>query len=62
MDLTHIAVTILLVGVLGLLAVEFIVITRILRKDEAIDAATFLALRQLEEYVKSSKQPSGKPS
>jgi phosphate uptake regulator len=31
-------------------------------KDEAIDAATFLALRQLEEYVRSTKQPSGKPS
>ena len=30
-------------------------------KDEAIDAATFLALRQLEEYVRNTK-PSGKPS
>jgi hypothetical protein len=25
------------------------------------DAATCLALRQLDEYVKSTKQPSGRP-
>ena len=33
----------------GVPVVGFIVMARILRKDEAIDAATFLALRELRE-------------
>ncbi|PWU20758.1 MAG: hypothetical protein C5B48_12080 [Candidatus Rokuibacteriota bacterium] len=30
-------------------------------KDEAIDAATFLALRQLEQYVRSTRHSSDQP-
>ena len=35
--------------------IGFAYIARLLRKDEAIDAAIFLAQRQLEEYVKRQK-------
>jgi hypothetical protein len=65
MDGTHIvlAVVTLFVGIaLGVFArVGFRDLRERSEKDEAIDAATFLALRQLEEYVRSTK-PSGKPS
>ncbi len=64
-DATHIvlAVVTLFVGIaLGVFArVGFRDLRERSEKDEAIDAATFLALRQLEEYVRSTK-PSGKPS
>jgi hypothetical protein len=55
MDLTH--VTVIGLGLVGI-AVAVIglwMISRQLRKDEAIDAATFLALRQLEEFVRRTK-------
>jgi len=58
MDLTHIVLGALLIVAVTIAAVSFIVVARMLRKDEAIDAATFLALRRLEEYVRSTKQPS----
>jgi hypothetical protein len=65
MDATHIvlAVVTLFVGIaLGVFArVGFRDLRERSEKDEAIDAATFLALRQLEEYVRNTK-PSGKPS
>ncbi len=65
MDVTHIvlAVVTLFVGIaLGVFArVGFRDLRERSEKDEAIDAATFLALRQLEEYVRNTK-PSGKPS
>ncbi len=55
MDLQHW----LLFGALAIVAaipvVGFIIMARILKKDEAIDAAIFLAQRQLEEYLKRSK-------
>ena len=62
MDGTHIILTLLGMLAIGFVIGGFVALARILRKDEAIDAATFLALRQLEEYATSSKQPSGKPS
>jgi hypothetical protein len=50
----------MLAGVIGLAigvpVVGFIILGRILRKDEAIDAATFLALRQLRERVEQSRR------
>ena len=55
MDVTHIIALVLAVVGIAVPVVGFVLIARILRKDEAIDAATFLALRQLEEYVKRSK-------
>ena len=65
MDATHIvlAMVTLFVGIaLGVFArVGFRDLRERSEKDEAIDAATFLALRQLEEYVRNTK-PSGKPS
>jgi len=65
MDATHIVLSVvtLFVGIaLGVFArVGFRDLRERSEKDEAIDAATFLALRQLEEYVRNTK-PSGKPS
>ena len=62
MDLTHFALGIL-VGIVAVIAINgFADLRRRSQRDEAIDAATFLALRQLDEYVKSTKQPSGRPS
>lgn len=58
MDLTHVVLGALLVVAVTIAAVSFVVVARMLRKDEAIDAATFLALRRLEEYMKTTKQPS----
>ena len=56
MDPTHIALAVI-TGLVGIIAIGgFITMARILKKDEAIDAATFLARRQLEEYVKSTRQ------
>ena len=58
MDLTHW----MLLGFVGLVAAivigGFIAMARILRKDEAIDAATFLALRELRERFEASRQSS----
>ena len=49
MDWTH-WILIGLIGVtIAIPVAGFIVMARILRKDEAIDAATFLALRELRE-------------
>ncbi len=66
MDSTHIvlvAVTLLVGIALGVFArVGFRDLRERSEKDEAIDAATFLALRQLEEYVRNTKQASSKPS
>jgi hypothetical protein len=62
MDPTHIILGALLVAGLAIAVVGFVALGQMLKKDEAIDAATFLALRQLEDYVKSSKQTTGKPS
>jgi hypothetical protein len=55
MDLTHwLLLGIGLVGI-AIPIVGFILIARILRKDEAIDAATFLALRELRERFERTK-------
>jgi len=55
MDPTHIFLAVLSVVVGAMVIVGFIAMARILKKDEAIDAATFLALRQLDEYIKSTR-------
>jgi len=66
MDPIHIVIVVvtLFVGIaLGVFArIGFRDLRERSEKDEAIDAATFLALRQLEEYVRSTRQASGKPS
>ena len=55
MDVIHaIVIALVVVGILGPV-IGFWAIARILRKDEAIDAATFLALRQLDEFVRRNK-------
>ena len=60
MDLTHW----MLLGFVGLVAAivigGFVAMARILRKDEAIDAATFLALRELRERFDASRQSSAR--
>jgi hypothetical protein len=62
MDFTHIFLSILSVVVLVTLFLGFRSIKQDLKRDEAIDAAIFLAQRQLDEYVRSTKQPPAKPS
>lgn len=55
MDLTHwILLGVLLVAI-AIPVVGFIVMARVLRKDEAIDAATFLALREVRERFERTK-------
>ena len=55
MDLTHVIVITLNVIGVAVPSLCLVKIARMLRKDEAIDAATFLALRQLDEFVRRSK-------
>lgn len=55
MDWVHaIAIVAIAVAILAPI-IGFVVMARILKKDEAIDAATFLALRDLQEYVRRNK-------
>ncbi len=55
MEPTHWALAGLLVLAIATPVVGFALIARILRKDEAIDAATFLALRELRERFDRTK-------
>lgn len=55
MDLTHWILLGVVMAVLGMLIWCFVSVTRLLRKDEAIDAATVLALRELRERFARSK-------
>ncbi len=50
MDLTHVVVIALGVAGIAIGVIGLWMISRQLRRDETIDAATFLALRQLEEF------------
>jgi len=55
MDWTHLVLTVLLVIGIAIPVVGYGLIARMLRKDEAIDAATFLALRELPERFERMK-------
>ena len=55
MDLQHWVLFGALAVTIAVPVVGFIIMARILKKDEAIDAAIFLAQRQLEDYLKRSK-------
>jgi hypothetical protein len=55
MEPTHWILAGLLVVAIGIPAVAFFLTARMLRKDEAIDAATFLALRELRERFDRTK-------
>lgn len=55
MDLSHWILFGLVVFAVAIPVVGFTVMARILRKDEAIDAATFLALRELRERFERTK-------
>jgi hypothetical protein len=55
MDPTHVFLGGMLVFSILVAVVGFWLIIRRQEKDEAIDAATFLALRELKEYVRRSK-------
>lgn len=56
MDVTHIVIIVLVVvGILGPI-IGYWSIARMLKKDEAIDAAIFLAQRQLQEYLKQQQK------
>ena len=60
MDWTHWLLVVLVGVTIAVPVVGFIVMARILRKDEAIDAATFLAtflaLRELRERFERSQK------
>jgi hypothetical protein len=55
MDPTHRALAGLIVTAIAIPVVGSLLMARILRKDEAIDAATFLALRDLRERFDRTK-------
>lgn len=55
MDATHSVLGGMFVFSVLVAVVGFWLIIRRQEKDEAIDAATFLALRELQEYVRRSK-------
>ncbi len=55
MDLTHWILGGMVTIVFVTLVWGWIAMARILRKDEAIDAATFLALRELRERFERGK-------
>jgi hypothetical protein len=65
-DLAHATILALSValGILGMVAslVGFVILSRGLRKDEALDSMIFLTLRRLEEHLKSGGQPPGRPA
>jgi hypothetical protein len=61
MDLTHIVLIFVLLATLAMVIYAYRTTTQLLKRDEAIDAATFLALRQLDEYVKSTRQAPPRP-
>lgn len=61
MDASHLVLVVLIVLLGVTLVWGFVQMGRLLKKDEGIDAATFLALRQLEEYVKSTRQSASRP-
>ncbi len=52
MDLTHMFLSALVGFVLGAVVFGLVSMKRLLKKDEAIDAATFLALRELREQFR----------
>lgn len=62
MDFTHIFLSVLSVVVLVTVFLGFRSLKQDLKRDEAIDAAIFLAQRQLDEYVRSTKQSPPKSS
>lgn len=55
MDVTHVIVVGLGAVAIAVSIVGFVLLARMLKKDEAIDAAIFLAQRQLDDYVKSGR-------
>jgi hypothetical protein len=55
MDLTHVFLIGMLVISIAVPVVGFWLMLRRQERDEAIDAAIFLAHRQLDEYVKRNK-------
>jgi hypothetical protein len=61
MDFSHIFLSVLSVIVIVTMVVGYRSLKQDLRRDEAIDAAIFLAQRQLDEYVRSTRQSPPKP-
>ncbi len=61
MDLTHVVLGAMLLAEIVIAIIGFADLRRRSDKHEGIQAATFLALRQLDEFVKSSKPSSSKP-
>ena len=59
MDLAHWSLLGALAVVVAMAVAGFLTIKSMLRKDEAIDAATFLALRELRERFERGELPRG---
>jgi hypothetical protein len=57
MDLAHWSLLGALAVVVAMAVAGFLAIKSLLRKDEAIDAATFLALRELRERFERGELP-----
>ena len=60
MDLAHWSLLGALAVVVAMAVAGFLTIKSMLRKDEAIDAATFLALRDLRDWLERTERASGR--
>ncbi len=61
MDLTHVVLGAMLLAEIVIAIIGFVHLHKRSEMDQGVAAATFLALRQLDEFVKSSKPSSSKP-
>ena len=60
MDAAHIALVVLVLVGIAIPVVGFWRMSKILQEDEAIDAATFLALRDLRDWLERTERASGR--
>lgn len=59
MDGAHVALAVLMVLGIAIPVVGFWRMSKLLDKDQAIDAATFLALRDLRDWLERNERASG---
>jgi len=61
MDLTHVVLGAMLLAEIVIAIIGFVQLHKRSEMHQGVAAATFLALRQLDEFVKSSTPSSSKP-
>jgi len=60
MDGSHIALAVLVVLGIAIPVIGFWSMSKLFEKDQAIDAATFLALRDLREWLERNERAPGR--